>query len=148
MMMNLNEILSRSLINETLDKIIKVSKNSTGIVPVINPGKQWAPIIVPIIFALLLIAGIFGNLIICYIILRHKYMQITPNLFIMNLALGNLLLLIFSAPSTAISYLLDTYPFGSLMCKIDQTSQNLTLGVTIFTLVALSYDRCTSIRDP
>lgn len=116
--------------------------------PIKNPGKLWAPIVVPIFFAILLIAGLIGNLTIIYIILRHKYMQITPNLYIMNLAIGNLLLLIFSAPFTALTYIFDTYPFGVLLCKIDQISQNLTLGVTIFTLMALSYDRCSSIRDP
>jgi bombesin-like receptor 3 len=136
------------ILNETIDSITIILNSSINEIPVINPGKSWAPILVPTFFAVLLLAGIFGNVIICYIILRHKYMQITPNLYIMNLAFGNLLLLIFSAPFTAISYLLDTYPFGLLMCKIDQTSQNLTLGVTIFTLVALSYDRCISIRDP
>ena len=138
--MNLTDAAVRVL-NHTFNYTIA---NST----IVNPGKAWAPIVVPIFFAVLLFAGIFGNVIIIYIILRHRYMQITPNLYIMNLAIGDLLLLVFSAPFTALTYLLDTYPFGILMCKIDQASQNLTLGVTIFTLMALSYDRCISIRDP
>lgn len=134
--------LSTTLVNKTIDAI----NNLTLVVP--NPGKAWAPILVPTIFAILLLAGLLGNILVIYIILKHRYMQITPNLYIMNQAVGNLLLLVFSAPFTALSFLLDTYPFGKFMCKIDQISQDLTLGVTIFTLVALSYDRCTSIRDP
>ena len=146
-MILLNNISNINITNDNISSLFNLTFAAAD--PIANPAKSWAPIVVPIFFAILLVSGLVGNLTIIYIILRHKYMQITPNLYIMNLAIGDLLLLIFSAPFTALSYIIhDTYPFGTLLCKIDQISQNLTLGVTIFTLMALSYDRCSSIRDP
>lgn len=105
-------------------------------------------VVVPIIFVLLMIVGVTGNGTLVYVVLRTKMLRNVPNTLIVNLSIGDLLLLVFSAPFFAIIYGTDQYPFNEFVCKLNGYLQTLTLGVSIFTLTALSWDRYVAIVHP
>ncbi|XP_076079754.1 neuropeptide CCHamide-2 receptor-like [Mytilus galloprovincialis] len=105
-------------------------------------------IIVPIIFVLFMIVGVTGNGTLVYIVLRNKLLRNVPNTLIVNLSIGDLLLLIFSVPYMAIVFGTKEYPFNAFFCKLNAYLQTLSLGVSIFTLTALSYDRYVAIVHP
>ena len=104
--------------------------------------------IVPIIFILIFIVGLIGNGSLIYILCRHKTMRSVPNTFIFNLALGDLLVLLFSVPFTSTIYTLESWPFGELICKFTEFAKDMSVGVSVFTLTALSADRYTAIVKP
>ena len=60
--------------------------------------------IVPVIFALIFLVGVVGNGGLIYILLRHKSMRSIPNIYILNLAVGDLLILLFTVPFTSSIY--------------------------------------------
>ncbi|KAM4609419.1 gastrin-releasing peptide receptor-like [Polymixia lowei] len=75
-------------------------------------------------------------------------MRTVPNLFMSSLALGDLLLLVTCAPVDASRYLVDEWLFGRAGCKLIPFIQLTSVGVSVFTLTALSADRYKAVVKP
>lgn len=54
------------------------------------------------LYIFIFIIGMIGNVIVCYVVLRNKHMQTVTNIFIMNLALSDILLCLLGIPLTVI----------------------------------------------
>ncbi|ELT97057.1 hypothetical protein CAPTEDRAFT_25118, partial [Capitella teleta] len=104
--------------------------------------------VVPVVFSLIFLVGVVGNSLVIFIILRQKAMRTTPNIFIGSLALGDLLLLLVSVPFYGMIYTLSDWPHGDFLCRLNGFLVTLSLGVSIFTLTALSADRYMAIMHP
>lgn len=105
-------------------------------------------IAVPVVFAVIFAIGIVGNGVLIFIVVRNKAMRTKPNILIVNMAVGDFLLILISVPVTSTFYALDQWDLGTPMCKINEFLQTLSLGVSIFTLTALSVDRFVAIVYP
>ena len=105
-------------------------------------------IAVPIIFILIFVIGLIGNCTLVYTVARNKNLQNTPNILIVSLATGDLLLILVSVPFTATYFTFRYWPYGDVICKLNEFMQTLSLGVSVFTLVALSGDRYMAIVYP
>ncbi|KAG5318077.1 CCH1R protein, partial [Pseudoatta argentina] len=103
---------------------------------------------VPIIFLLILLIGLVGNSVLALMILRHTNMRNVPNMYVLSLAFGDLLVIITCVPFTFTVYVLDSWPFGLLVCKFSECAKDISVGVSVFTLTALSADRFFAIVDP
>ncbi|EDS45769.1 bombesin receptor subtype-3 [Culex quinquefasciatus] len=68
--------------------------------------------------------------------------------YILSLALADLLLIVTTVPFTSIVYTLDSWPWGSLLCTSSEFIKDVSIGVSVFTLTALSGDRFFAIVDP
>ena len=53
---------------------------------------------VPIVFGIIFVVGVVGNGTLIYTVLRNKSMRNVPNIFIVSLSLGDLLLILVSVP--------------------------------------------------
>ena len=53
-----------------------------------------------------------------------------------------------AVPIASTAYVLDSYPFGLVLCKISEVAKDVSIGVSVFTLTALSADRFFAIVDP
>ncbi|XP_058066939.1 neuropeptide CCHamide-1 receptor-like [Anopheles bellator] len=104
--------------------------------------------IVPILFAAIFIVGVLGNGTLIIVFLRHRAMRNVPNTYILSLALADLLLIVTTVPFTSIIYTVDSWPWGSLLCTSSEFIKDVSIGVSVFTLVALSGDRFFAIVDP
>lgn len=62
--------------------------------------------------------GCVGNGTLILIFILHKTMRNVPNTYIFSLALGDLLVILSSVPFTSILYTVDSWPFGTLICKV------------------------------
>ncbi|KAL8560882.1 hypothetical protein ACOMHN_063132 [Nucella lapillus] len=105
-------------------------------------------IAVPAVFGLIFIIGLVGNGTLIFIVAANKVMRNMPNILIVSLSLGDLLLILISVPLTSTVYTFSNWPYGSLACKMNHFLQTWSLGVTVFTLTALSVDRYLAIMDP
>ncbi len=103
---------------------------------------------VPVVFALIFIVGVVGNGTLILTVLKNKNMRNAPNIFIVSLAFGDLLLILVSVPFTATIYTFTEWPYGATLCKLNEFLQALSLGVSVFTLTVLSADRYVAIMDP
>lgn len=94
------------------------------------------------------VLGLFGNISIIFIILRHSKMRTTTNLLVANLAIGDLLFFIFHSPLHLYYYFTLSFPFSSVMCKVSVFAQYACEGVSVYTLTALSIERYQAIVRP
>ncbi|XP_014662714.1 PREDICTED: neuromedin-B receptor-like [Priapulus caudatus] len=104
--------------------------------------------IVPVVFGFIFLLGIIGNGTLIFIVLKNKCMRNVPNIYIVSLSLGDFLLILISVPFTSTIYTVRNWPFGEVVCKLNEFLQDMSVGVSVFTLTALSADRYTAIVDP
>nr|XP_023023025.1 neuropeptide CCHamide-1 receptor-like [Leptinotarsa decemlineata] len=104
--------------------------------------------IIPVLFFLIFVLGVLGNGTLVIIFLRHKNMRNVPNTYILSLALADLLVILTSVPFTSVVYTMESWPWGELICKSSETAKDISIGVSVFTLTALSADRFFAIVDP
>lgn len=107
----LQQFNTSSLNNDELIRLLE----SIGVVNVTNATSEYltvmptAKIFFYALYILIFITGILGNALVCYVVITNRSMQTVTNLFILNLALSDILLCTFSVPFTPL-YLLT---FGS-----------------------------------
>ncbi|XP_037385875.1 neuropeptide FF receptor 2 [Talpa occidentalis] len=89
-----------------------------------------------------------GNTVVCFIVMRNKHMHTVTNLFILNLAISDLLIGIFCMPITLLDNIIAGWPFGSIMCKISGLVQGISVAASVFTLVAIAVDRFRCVIYP
>jgi hypothetical protein len=72
-------------------------------------------IVVPIFFSIVVVIGFFGNLLVVLVVTFNKQMRNTTNLLILNLAVADILFIVFCVPFTATGYALPhNWPFGDV----------------------------------
>ncbi|KAJ8923268.1 hypothetical protein NQ315_001825 [Exocentrus adspersus] len=70
------------------------------------------------------------------------------NPYIFSLALADLLVIITVIPFTSTLYTLESWPWGVVVCKVSETAKDISIGVSVFTLTALSAERYCAIVNP
>jgi allatostatin receptor len=78
----------------------------------------------------------------------NQQMRSTTNLLIINLAVADLLFIVFCVPFTATDYMLPFWPFGDVWCKIVQYLIVVTAYASVYTLVLMSLDRFMAVVHP
>jgi len=110
--------------------------------------------VVPLVFGLIFVVGVVGNGTLIFTVLVNKNMRTTPNVLLVSLAVGDLrstfrpgtdsdhlglavgdlLLILFTVPFMSTVYTFPSWPFGQLVCKLGEFTVSLSLGVSVFTL--------------
>ncbi|XP_033979321.1 neuropeptide FF receptor 2-like [Trematomus bernacchii] len=99
-------------------------------------------------YLLIFLVCIMGNVVVCFIVMRNKNMRTVTNLFILNLAISDLLVGIFCMPTTLVDNIITGWPFGSVVCKLSGMVQGISVSASVFTLVAIAVDRFRCIVYP
>lgn len=112
-------------------------------------GSTFFQITVYMLYISIFVIALVGNGIVCYIVFASPRMKTVTNYFIVNLAVGDILMSLFCVPFSFFSTLLLQYwPFGSLLCLLVNYSQAVSVLVSAYTLVAISIDRYIAILWP
>ncbi|XP_071039784.1 RYamide receptor isoform X2 [Parasteatoda tepidariorum] len=102
-----------------------------------------------IMYIVISVAAIGGNLTVCYIVFAYQRMRSVTNFFIVNLAIGDILMASLCIPFGFVSNLLLQYwPFGAVMCIVVSYAQAVSVFISAYTLVAISIDRYIAIIYP
>lgn len=95
------------------------------------------------------VLAVGGNLMVCYIVMAHQRMRTVTNFFILNLAVGDILMACLCIPFGFVSNLLLQYwPFGAVMCVLVSYAQAVSVFISAYTLIAISIDRYIAILYP
>lgn len=133
--------LEESFTSDLLGDFGLVPPNASGVVWE-QRYNIWPPGIgIAAIYGAIIAVGLVGNVSLMKTCLSVKSMRTVPNLFLSSLALGDVLLLLTCAPVDASRYLVDEWLFGRVGCKLIPFIQLASVGVSVFTLTALSADR-------
>ncbi|KAI8492241.1 receptor [Branchiostoma belcheri] len=85
--------------------------------------------IVPTIISAIMLVGVAGNSLVIFVIVRIGEMRTVTNYYIVNLATTDLAFLVLCLPFTAVIYAVPSWPFGLVMCKLNNyLFQIQTLG--------------------
>ncbi|KAI5651677.1 7 transmembrane receptor (rhodopsin family) domain-containing protein [Phthorimaea operculella] len=104
--------------------------------------------VVPIFFGFIGIVGLVGNALVVLVVAANPGMRSTTNLLIINLAVADLLFVIFCVPFTATDYVMPRWPFGDMWCKVVQYFIVVTAHASVYTLVLMSLDRFMAVVHP
>lgn len=94
-----------------------------------------------ILYTTIFVLGIFGNVLVCYVVFRNKAMQTVTNLFITNLALSDILLCVLAVPFTPLYTFLGKWIFGSVICHLVPYAQGISVYISTLTLTSIAIDR-------
>ncbi|XP_026075943.1 neuropeptide FF receptor 1 like 1 [Carassius auratus] len=99
-------------------------------------------------YLLVLLLCVVGNGLVCLVVIRNRNMRSVTNLFILNLAISDLLVGIFCVPTTLIDSLISGWPFSQITCTMSNLIQGMSVSASVFTLVAIAVDRFMGIVYP
>lgn len=68
--------------------------------------------------------------------------------YIFSLALADLLVIIICVPLAIIIYTTESSPMGGQLCRLTEYAKDVSVGVSVFTLTALSAERYCAIVNP
>lgn len=94
-----------------------------------------------VIYTIIFVLGLVGNLLVCFVVIRNKAMQTVTNLFISNLALSDIFLCIFAVPFTPLYSFRGAWSWGSLLCHIMPFAQGCSVYISTLTLMSIAIDR-------
>jgi hypothetical protein len=73
--------------------------------------------IIIICYSIIFIISLFGNCLVCYVILSTRQMRTVTNFYIANLTISDIMMTLVNIPFNVMRFLLDDWPFGELLCK-------------------------------
>lgn len=108
------------------------------------------PVIVPlsIVMVILIILAVGGNIMVILTIVRHRGMRTRTNMFIVNLAVADILIAIFNMPFSLVTLIKGKWVFGDGMCQFNGFTMALLLICSIHTLMYISIHKYISITKP
>uniref|UniRef100_A0A8C9V0Y6 G-protein coupled receptor 83 n=1 Tax=Scleropages formosus TaxID=113540 RepID=A0A8C9V0Y6_SCLFO len=99
-------------------------------------------------YSFIIVISLFGNVLVCHVVMKNKRMHSATSLFIANLAVADILITLLNTPFTLVRFVNSTWVFGRSMCHISRFVQYCSLHVSTLTLTAIALDRRQIILHP
>uniref|UniRef100_A0A8C4SBC5 G-protein coupled receptor 83 n=1 Tax=Erpetoichthys calabaricus TaxID=27687 RepID=A0A8C4SBC5_ERPCA len=99
-------------------------------------------------YSVIIVISLFGNILVCHVVIKSKRMHSATSLFIVNLAIADIMITLLNTPFTLVRFVNSTWVFGKLMCHISRFAQYCSVHVSVLTLTAISLDRHQVIMHP
>ncbi|XP_032788033.2 neuropeptide F receptor [Daphnia magna] len=101
-------------------------------------------------YCTLIIFGTIGNSLVVYVVARQPAMRTARNVFVVNLAISDLLLCLITMPLTLMEIRSYTWPLGNspVSCKMVGSLQAVSIFVSTLSITAIALDRYQLIVYP
>ncbi|XP_071375419.1 cholecystokinin receptor type A [Centroberyx affinis] len=100
------------------------------------------------LYSLIFLLSVLGNSLIIAVLVRNRRMRTVTNLFLLSLAISDLMVSLVCIPFTLIPNLMRDFVFGTGMCKLVMYFMGVSVSVSTFNLVAISLERYSAICNP
>ncbi|VDI07919.1 neuropeptide Y receptor [Mytilus galloprovincialis] len=101
-----------------------------------------------IMYSVVLIVAIFGNGVVCYLIINDHRMRSVTNLFLLNLAFSDIIKALMLPITIMANLIFHYWPFGSFTCPLGTYIQVVAVFSSALTMLAMSIDRYIAILHP
>uniref|UniRef100_A0A8C3AFZ6 Gastrin/cholecystokinin type B receptor n=1 Tax=Cyclopterus lumpus TaxID=8103 RepID=A0A8C3AFZ6_CYCLU len=101
-----------------------------------------------VLYSLIFLLSVLGNSLIIAVLVRNRRMRTVTNLFLLSLAISDLMVSLVCIPFTLIPNLMRDFIFGTGMCKLVMYFMGVSVSVSTFNLVAISLERYSAICNP
>ncbi|KAF1374212.1 hypothetical protein PFLUV_G00247270 [Perca fluviatilis] len=108
---------------------------------------KTSSVVITLIYFIVCAVGLCGNALVIYVILRYAKMKTVTNIYILNLAVADVLCMM-SLPFIALQLTLVHWPFGEVLCRVIMTVDSLNQFTSIFCLMVMSIDRYFAVVHP
>ncbi|RUS90908.1 hypothetical protein EGW08_001305 [Elysia chlorotica] len=129
------------LSDDILRQIIDASMNTRHFDPVTET-------VLVLCYAVLITFGAMGNGLVIFVVLRKPTMRTPRNIFIINLAISDFTLCLFTQPLNLYLLLSQKWSLGEFMCKFVTMAQGTNLFVSTISITAIALDRFQVIVYP
>ncbi|XP_019685226.2 cholecystokinin receptor type A isoform X1 [Felis catus] len=113
-----------------------------------HSSKEWQLAVQILLYSLIFLLSVLGNTLVITVLIRNKRMRTVTNIFLLSLAVSDLMLCLFCMPFNLIPNLLKDFIFGSAVCKTTTYFMGTSVSVSTFNLVAISLERYGAICKP
>lgn len=137
--------------NTTGERIIPIegndTENLTNLIRKLQPYMSnraiddVALVCLLIAYVLLIITGASGNGLVCMAVARKPAMRTARNVFIINLAISDLILCLFTMPFSLVEIMMKFWPLGTFTCKLVAGLQATSIFVSTISITAIALDR-------
>ncbi|XP_041364874.1 somatostatin receptor type 2-like [Gigantopelta aegis] len=98
-------------------------------------------------YVIICVVGLLGNGLVIYVVVRFAKMKTVTNMYILNLAISDVLFLL-SLPFLTTTTFLQYWVFDFAMCKIYLVLFSINLFTSVFMLTVMSADRYLAVCHP
>ncbi|VIO92218.1 Uncharacterized protein BM_BM6455 [Brugia malayi] len=99
-------------------------------------------------FCIIFCLSVIGNAVVVAVILQQHSMRSVTNIYLLNLAISDLMLSVICMPPTLISSVIYCWIFGDLLCKLFAYLQPVVVTASAYTLAVIAFERYYAICKP
>ena len=100
------------------------------------------------LYGISFLTGLIGNSLVIFTFVTSRRMRTTPNFFMVNLAVCDLMVVCFNMPFMAAMAAYNDWVYGAVWCKLTNVMQGVAVISSIFTLTVISRERFFAVRKP
>ncbi|XP_034314832.2 substance-P receptor isoform X1 [Magallana gigas] len=108
---------------------------------VIKEVPVWEMVVKSVIYGIITISSLFGNVLIIVIVMKNKTMKTVTNYYIVNLAVADLMVTLTCTWVTLVDNLTEGWILGAFFCKLNTFTKVLSLVASVLSLTQIAYDR-------
>ncbi|XP_054724802.1 pyrokinin-1 receptor-like [Uloborus diversus] len=117
----------------------------------LGPPRYPLSTVIPmtIVYVVILMTGVIGNICTCIVINRKGYMHTATNYYLFSLAISDLLLLVLGLPDELYQlWYRYPYAFGEAFCILRGLTSEMSTNASILTITAFTFERYVAICHP
>ena len=144
-----DDVISNSSVGVATSVATGVASNTSfDLTQVLGPRREALYKVIPmtVVYCVIFVTGVIGNVCTCLVIARTKYMQTVTNYYLFNLAVADLLVLLLGLPQETYSFW-SAYPwvFGETFCVVRTMAAETSTYASILTITAFTVERYVAI---
>lgn len=131
-------------LSNSLQRTMNISNSSN----LIETSIHWSKILLGVFLYLIVLVTILGNILVLMAVKNHKRLQTVFNIYVVNLALTDVLVAVTAVSFYTLDNILGYWPFGRIMCGLWIFFDYGMTFVSVFTLCIISVDRFWAVSWP
>ncbi|KAM7535563.1 hypothetical protein Aperf_G00000089148 [Anoplocephala perfoliata] len=136
-LLNFNDYILKEILSHTFKSAQQYQQNFTDIAKTSSTAKA----LICLFYAIIFVLSICGNSLVLLIITRKPEMHSVTNIFIINLAISDMLMTLVATPLTPAIIFVNGWSLNAPLCKLLPTVMGVTVYVSTLTSTAIAIER-------